>query len=840
MLFAQGVDVDVQALSVRRLRAVSKSMGVEGGGARRATEMSLTMGFSPMTLDPSGLTLGRPQQTDSWGAPAGASSESDVVSFQVENQITNSFESKSDEEERALPPQTSPPSPTPDDVQWSIAQDDLAGVAHRFLETMNHFLAVQERVMNAYLHSGSNGNGSYVNGAASNGAYVPERHSGYNANGNGARLNPVSLPAPSSAPEPGPVPPLSQTAPAYSNGGTAPVTPIPSNGTVASTPMTAAAPTTPSNGVAATATRVEPVPTEPVSEEAIPLIVALPELLRQLVSDRTGYPVDVIDVNADLEADLGIDSIKRVEILGTLRNQHPELQDINLELLTASRTIAQIVGVVAEEAGGNPFDLPSAGAIVQPAEGSQRSHDLLGELVGFQAGQMVVARLRIDPAETQWLKEHTIGRNVSVWDEHLTALPVMPLTLSLELLAQAAVLVSPGYVVTKMEAIRARKCLEFGDGPLLVEVRVERTPGDEAKYHGEIVIISEDKSAPAIQAELFLGDHYPSSPMTRLAVPDGRPSSLTPGDLYEQVMYHGPAWRGVAGIERTGPSGMSATLSVPSSLAFRDGGSAILSHIDPVALDAAGQLLGFWTAEHMDEGKLVFPIAVDSVEFFGPPSSPGESLSCVVSITESDDLRLKADFELVRSDAIQFRVRGWLDRRFHVPLAIEGIARPGAVPDLAVELIPDDVSIKEDNRTIYLQFETDMEDETGLLRRVWASRIRTRSERESGGLAVSSMLDLVAEHVAKEAVCRLVRTALGVSLYPADIGLEQGVEGELYGVGPWLASLSGQPVVWLVKNRTNVVAAASLHGIDAEVKRVVGRLVEEGSLGARFEKSGPR
>src|SRR5262249_41735585 len=37
-------------------------------------------------------------------------------------------------------------------------------------------------------------------------------------------------------------------------------------------------------------------------------------LVLQVVSDRTGYPLEILDWDADLEADLGIDSIKRIEI----------------------------------------------------------------------------------------------------------------------------------------------------------------------------------------------------------------------------------------------------------------------------------------------------------------------------------------------------------------------------------------------------------------------------------------------------------------------------------------------------------------------------------------------
>jgi NAD(P)-dependent dehydrogenase (short-subunit alcohol dehydrogenase family)/acyl carrier protein len=39
------------------------------------------------------------------------------------------------------------------------------------------------------------------------------------------------------------------------------------------------------------------------------------------VSERTGYPLEMLDPELDLEADLGIDSIKRIEILGQLRDR---------------------------------------------------------------------------------------------------------------------------------------------------------------------------------------------------------------------------------------------------------------------------------------------------------------------------------------------------------------------------------------------------------------------------------------------------------------------------------------------------------------------------------------
>ncbi|HEV8339408.1 MAG TPA: beta-ketoacyl synthase N-terminal-like domain-containing protein, partial [bacterium] len=44
-------------------------------------------------------------------------------------------------------------------------------------------------------------------------------------------------------------------------------------------------------------------------------------LLLALVSERTGYPVDMLDLDQNMEADLGIDSIKRTEIFSALRER---------------------------------------------------------------------------------------------------------------------------------------------------------------------------------------------------------------------------------------------------------------------------------------------------------------------------------------------------------------------------------------------------------------------------------------------------------------------------------------------------------------------------------------
>jgi len=74
----------------------------------------------------------------------------------------------------------------------------------------------------------------------------------------------------------------------------------------------------------------------------------LEKMLLDVVSEKTGYPSEMLELTMDMEADLGIDSIKRVEIFGALTQQYPEMSDINPNELTELRTLGEIVDYVSK------------------------------------------------------------------------------------------------------------------------------------------------------------------------------------------------------------------------------------------------------------------------------------------------------------------------------------------------------------------------------------------------------------------------------------------------------------------------------------------------------------
>jgi acyl transferase domain-containing protein/NAD(P)H-dependent flavin oxidoreductase YrpB (nitropropane dioxygenase family) len=193
--------------------------------------------------------------------------------------------------------------------------DTAPGASERvlaaFQETMRTFLEVQQATMLAYLRSRPT----------------------VSLNGRPAPAEPISAPPP---------PPRLRS------------TPVPE-------PMTSAAKEAP---IPAPASSTD-APTRQ-TREAI-----AGELLR-IVRDRTGYPLDVLKLELDVEADLGIDSIKRVEILGKLRDTLPGLghatQTNAMETLARAKTLGDIVEQVERILGRTVPEAapPQAPPVVRP------------------------------------------------------------------------------------------------------------------------------------------------------------------------------------------------------------------------------------------------------------------------------------------------------------------------------------------------------------------------------------------------------------------------------------------------------------------------------------------
>jgi acyl transferase domain-containing protein len=220
------------------------------------------------------------------------------------------------------------PSDSPNPIPQYVVGTGSDDVMHQFQQLMSQFLQTQALVMTAYLQ------GAPVSGLQTIPAMAaapqrilapqvapPPNHSVQQTVTTASESTPAAaVPAAAVAPQPV-APPLK------------PAVPPPAPAVTAQAPAATARP-----AAVAPQARVSAADT-------------LTRLLT-IVSDRTGYPQEMLDADANIEADLGIDSIKRMEILTAFAQLHAGAQRGSfqgaMEKLTAIKTLRETASLLAE------------------------------------------------------------------------------------------------------------------------------------------------------------------------------------------------------------------------------------------------------------------------------------------------------------------------------------------------------------------------------------------------------------------------------------------------------------------------------------------------------------
>ncbi|MEU2436710.1 SDR family NAD(P)-dependent oxidoreductase [Streptomyces rubradiris] len=159
----------------------------------------------------------------------------------------------------------------------------------------------------------------------------------------------------------------------------------------------------------------EPVAGGPLSAER------LSRVLRGVVADLTGYPDDILTDDMALETDLGIDSIKRVQILAALRQEVPELAQVEVSDVAALRTMGDILERLAQAQGeiGREISLqgqaggPAPPRLTRLVPGARRQRPPGLALSRLDAGVLITDEGRgIAPALAAELTAHGVRARV--------------------------------------------------------------------------------------------------------------------------------------------------------------------------------------------------------------------------------------------------------------------------------------------------------------------------------------------------------------------------------------------------------------------------------------------
>ena len=427
--------------------------------------------------------------------------------------------------------------------------------------------------------------------------------------------------------------------------------------------------------------------------------------------------------------------------------------------------------------------------------------------------------------EVDYLDDHRLGPVVSVRPD-VRALAVLPLAVALELLVQTAAQAGGAAGPVRLSEVRAGRWVSFPTGRGTLRLAAVR----RADAAWAVSLRQGGAVGPGVTAVVELGTA--PDPAASLGAPEGsgaggRRSRWSGPELYREGawhgMFHGPTLRTVAEVDAVRDRAAAARLE-PSP----DSTLAAATLTSPLLVDAAGQVLGYWTAESLRERFVVFPTSIDSLTVLDPGAAgPARSR---VWVRELTDDHVRADLD-VDGAGVRVRARGWTARRltlseeyyrFRLDPRGEHLSQPLRLPPIAHPLGTARVDLSPGL----------LEAEGGLWgevlahlalgpaeREEWARQDRRRTRRLLGRIA------------AKDAVRRLLADTLGDQPYPADVEVGHDERGRPLVTGPGLGGPPGVLVSVSYAGDTAVAVSAPAGrvaglGLDVEWLRDVAGLEE--------------
>ena len=472
---------------------------------------------------------------------------------------------------------------------------------------------------------------------------------------------------------------------------------------------------------------------------------------------------------------------------------------------------------------------------VDESRGPRPLPPFIDRIVSLDPGREAVAVCELNLDDHRFMRDHTLGANVSSFDPDLAGLPVLPLAVSIEMLAEAASLVRPGLVAVGARGLKAHRWVILEAERLLLrltavasaasnDVRVELHDGG---------VDTSAAGAALVEATIVFADGYP--PLERAGefpLRADRPSKWPADDMYARTgMFHGPAFQLVSSMDRSGEDGAEATLVGRGAEGWLRSTRTPAFLMDPMLLDAMGQIVGYWVGDRFDRGLSVFPVTLEQLEVRTGALAPNERVRCRVGVTHVDEDWIRSDIAVVAADGtVMVRMRQWEDRRLDLPRrlydfriaphevllsddwpnALEGLSKTDATGACRLRL----------PRTL-------LEAHGGIWLRVLAYLVLGREERREWQRLSETpkhrRLDWLAGRiVAKDAVRRLLEPRLG-RLWPADIEIHADRSGRPQVRGPWIRSVGQPPHVTIAHSGGEAVAIA----IDGDVCNGVGVDIEQ-------------
>jgi acyl transferase domain-containing protein/phosphopantetheinyl transferase len=249
-------------------------------------------------------------------------------------------------------------------------------------------------------------------------------------------------------------------------------------------------------------------------------------------------------------------------------------------------------------------------------------------------------RRQLSVGSSPELLDHCFYRQPDGWPVVDDRYPVVPMTMTIAMMIDAAKALAPNKVATSVLDVRAYRWLAVAPS-VTVELRATRTGDDVAV-----------ELPGYARATIRLADAYPPAPRPKLPpLASPRAAPVTAERMYvDRWMFHGPAYQGVVALGPMSDDG------VDGAIAVRPAQGALL--------DCAGQLMGWHVMATQTRDRLAMPVHVERIELFDDDPRVGDIVDCRVRFRSVGEQLVRADHELVARGALWARITGWEDRRF--------------------------------------------------------------------------------------------------------------------------------------------------------------------------------
>lgn len=454
---------------------------------------------------------------------------------------------------------------------------------------------------------------------------------------------------------------------------------------------------------------------------------------------------------------------------------------------------------------------------------------LLGDTLAHTDDELRM-QLCLDVQRAPFLKDHTLGGAPSARDGTLLALPVIPFTFSMEIIAEAAAyLVGNGFVVRGMQNLRGYRWLTLDHGAITLNIHAKRVASHTDEQKVEVRLYQLTGTGPTNGVLVFegivrLAQQFEVAPdALEFDLGETSPSALADENLYRTGMFHGPLLQGVKHLRRWSARGIEADLETISLQNYFAGMNQPTFQTDAGLLDAAGQLVGYWLTEQFGSDFNCFPFQVDSFQQFAPMPVAGERALCRAVIIFTDEKQIRADFDLLDTRGrVIARLQAWQDRHFSIPHTFYECRLHPQTAQMSVPWMQNEVGLVI--RRVNAFPENFLDDAWAIWKRVLAHIMLNTNERaawyalpEQGPRRTDWLLGRIA---AKDAVRQWARQQHGIVLAPADIEIRTNGQGKPLVDCPALASVVAMPEVSITHNKHGAVAAvneAGTHlGLDVE------------------------